>query len=402
MFDRLVRLAPPGVVIGSVASQVFRLLLLVWAGRFVSVRLGADGILAMGVLQNLLVLGIALPAQALQMPIQQAAAGTDGKGGEGFLLGQILAFLSSLVVVSLVLFGRIWVPAGLPAIVWILPLGIFLTTATSNIQAWTVGRGGLGRTNLLTAILSPLQAVWLLAWIATGRTGLVPGILLFGLIGFPVTAWRLGIPSLRPVRKLLSNLSGWWPLLAMASITTILGPGAQMILRELVLRDGIHAGAVWQSAVRLSDILFGTWAMAFTSWALPRLAGRDRDSSGSWYSGVGGILLALIVLLTAPWLLSLAYAHRFQDATGVLRVQALAEILRAVGLPWTLRLMARRAVLSFSLLEAGATLFQLGLASILIPRLGPVGASTAVLVEAGVTALVTWRLVRRLESRERS
>lgn len=402
MLDRILRLAPPGVVVGSVASQVFRLLLLVWAGRFVSVRLGADGILAMGVLQNLLVLGIALPAQALQLPIQQAAAASEGKGGEGLLLGQILAFCSSLVLVALAVFGRIWVPAGLPAIAWVLPLGILLTTATSNIQAWTIGRGQLGRTNLLTAILSPLQAVWLLAWIATGRSGLVPGILLFGLVSFPVTAWRLGFPSLRPMRKLLANLSGWWPLLAMASITTLLGPCAQMILRQLVLREGIQAGAVWQSAVRLSDILFGTWAMAFTSWALPRLAGRDRDSSGSWYSGAGGIFLAIVVLLAAPWLLSLAYAHRFQDASGVLRVQALAEILRAIGLPWTLRLMARRAVLSFSILEAVATLFQVGLASVLIPRMGPVGASTAVVVEAGATAMVTWRLVRRLESRGRS
>ena len=403
MADRLRSFLPPGAVLGSVASQGFRLLLLLWAGRFVSIRLGADGILSMGVLQNLLALGLALPAQALQMPIQQSVAArpdlADHRGAQSLLLGQILAWASSAVLVVLILSGRIWVPRGLPTIVWILPFGVSLMSAASNLQSWTIGRGELARTNLLAALLSPLQAVWLVAWISTGRSGLVPGILLFGAVALPATLWRLGRPRPDHARG-LGGFAGWWPLLTMAAATTILGPSAQMGLREILLRHGIGEGALWQSGVRLSDILFGTWSMAFSAWAFPRISRSDRDLSGTWYSAAGAAILALFVVAAAPLLLSIAYAHRFQDAVGVLRVQAIAEVAKAAGLPWSLRLMARRAVGTYTAVEVLATALQPALAWVLIPRIGPVGAPCAALLEAGATLAVSRALVLRLEARE--
>jgi O-antigen/teichoic acid export membrane protein len=112
----------------------------------------------------------------------------------------------------------------------------------------------------------------------------------------------------------------------------------------------------------------------------------------------GAAAMASAVLLAAPLLLSIAYAHRFQGATGVLRLQALAEVSRAFGLPWTLRLMARRAVRTFSLLELGATVLQIGLAWLLIPRIGILGAPLAVLIESATTGLITRHLVLRLDA----
>ena len=402
MVDRIRRLLPPRDIAGVAASQGFRLLILVWVGRYVSQQLGADGILAMGVLQNLLVLGISLPAMALQMPIQQAvaSAGPDGeaRGAEGFLLGQALALVSAAAVVVLVASGKIWLPGGLPGVLWILPIGICCTAAASDLQAWTIGRKLLGRTNILAAVLSPLQALWLLGWLMLGRAGLVPGVLLFGVVALPTTIFWLGIPRLRPLAKRLANLRSWWPLLAMASLTTVLGPSAQMVLRQHALGDGIQSGANWQAAIRLSDILFGTWSMAFSVWALPRLAARSKGSNRQALSMGGAAAMASVVLLAAPLLLSVAYAHRFQGATGVLRLQVVAEVSRAFGLPWTLRLMAHRAVRTFSLLELGATVFQMGLAWLLIPRIGILGAPLAVLLESAATGLLTRHLVLRLDA----
>ena len=402
MADKIRRLLPPREIVGVAASQGFRLLILVWVGRTVSQQLGADGILAMGVLQNLLVLGISLPAMALQMPIQQAvaAAGPDGeaRGAEGMLLGQILALLSSAAVMVLVASGKIWLPASLPGVLWVLPVGICCTAAASDLQAWTIGRKLLGKTNILAAVLSPLQALWLLGWLLMGRTGLVPGVLLFGLIALPATVFWLGIPRLRPLGQQLANLRSWWALLAMGSLTTVLGPSVQMVLRQLVLGQGIQSGANWQAAIRLSDIVFGTWAMAFSAWALPRLAAGSKESKRQLLSSGGAAAMASAVLLAAPLLLSLAYAHRFQGATDVLRLQAVAEVSRAFGLPWTLRLMSRRAVRTFSLLELGATGFQIGLAWFLVPRIGILGAPLAVLLESAATALVTRSIVLRMEA----
>src|ERR1035437_1530499 len=142
MADKIRRLLPPREIVGVAASQGFRLLILVWVGRTVSQQLGADGILAMGVLQNLLVLGISLPAMALQMPIQQAVAdaGPDGeaRGAEGMLLGQILALLSSAAVMVLVASGKILLPAALPGVLWVLPVGISCPAAASDLQSWPI------------------------------------------------------------------------------------------------------------------------------------------------------------------------------------------------------------------------------------------------------------------------
>jgi hypothetical protein len=396
------RILPPREVAGVAASQAFRLLVLVWVGRLVSVRLGMEGVLALGVLQNLLTLGLSLPSQALQMPIQQAvaAAGTDGegRGAEGFLLGQVLAILSAAAMMVLVASKQVWLPEGLPGALWLLPVGICLLSGVSNLQAIAVGRGNQVRTSQLVAILSPLQALWLLGWVGRGRAGLVPGVLLFGLVALPATALWLGFPRLRPLRRRMAKFRSWVPLLAMGAMSTLLGPIAQIVLRQLVLGGGLQAGANWQAAIRLSDILFGTWAIAFVAWALPRLAARSKDPRIGTLSFLGASILGVVVLLAAPRLLSLAYAHRFQEAAGVLRLQALAEMARAFALPWALRLMARRAVFAYASMEVGMTVIQLGLAWWFVPRWGQLGAPAAVLVESIVTAALFRLLVLRMEA----
>jgi|GEM_PF-1293732 len=396
---------PPREVAGVAASQAFRLLVLVWVGRLVSIRLGMEGVLALGVLQNLLSLGLSLPSQALSIPIQQsvAAAGAGGaedRGAQGFLLGQMFAVLSSGAMMVLISSGTIWIPRGLPGAVWLLPVGICLLAAGSNIQSIAVGRGKQLRASQLVAILSPLQALWLLGWVGRGRAGLVPGVLLFGLVAFPATALWLGMPRLFPLRRHLEHLRSWGPILAMGALTTVLGPTAQIVLRQIVLRGGLEAGANWQAAIRLSDILFGTWALAFSSWALPRLASRSKDPRIGSLSFVGAGVLGVGVLAASPLILSLAYAHRFQGASGILRLQAVAEIARAFALPWALRLMARRAVAAYSAVEIAMTAFQLGLAAWLVPRWGPMGAPAAVLVESLSSALVLWILARRSDTAE--
>jgi enterobacterial common antigen flippase len=405
MLERILRILPPRALAGSAASQAFRLLVLVWVGRRISTDLGAEGILALGVLQNILALGLALPSQALQMPIQQtvAAAGADARsrGAEALLLGQILAIIASAAMAVLILSGRIYLPDSLRGVGWILPVGICFSAAAADLQAVAVGQGRLGRVNVLTSILTPLQALWLLAWISTGRPGMVPGVLLFGLLAFPATVAWVGLPRLDALVERLRNLKSWMPLLAMGGLMTVIGPSAQMLLRQFVLKGGLHDGATWQAAIRLSDILFGTWTLAFTTWALPRIAAKTKDLRIGFLSVAGAGIMALGALLFAPLLLSLAYADRFADAAPVLRLQALAEVARAFGLTWTLRLMAKRAVVAFSILEASATALQLGLAWWLIPRLGPLGAPAAVLVESTFTGILTRRLVLREDEHER-
>jgi O-antigen/teichoic acid export membrane protein len=363
-----------------------------------------EGVLALGVLQNLLSLGLSLPSQALAIPILQSVAatgtGAEDRGAQGFLLGQMFAILSAGAMMVLVASGAIWIPRGLPGAVWLLPVGICLLAAGSNLQAIAIGKGKQLRASQLVAILSPLQALWLLGWVGRGRAGLVPGVLLFGLVAFPATAVWLGIPRLFPLRRHWEHLPSWGPILAMGALTTVLGPTAQIVLRQIVLGGGLEAGANWQAAIRLSDILFGTWALAFSSWALPRLAARSKDPRIGSLSFLGAGLLAGMVLAVSPQILSLAYAHRFQGASGVLRLQAVAEIARALALPWALRLMARKAVAAYSAVEIGMTAFQLALAWWFVPRWGPLGAPAAVLVESIVSAALLRFVAKRLEAVE--
>lgn len=93
----------PWVVVGNLSATLLRLGLLFLVGREVARHLGPEGIVAMGQLQNLLGLGLALPSLALHQGILQAlGSATEEQVPErsswALMSGQFLAIAAAIAV----------------------------------------------------------------------------------------------------------------------------------------------------------------------------------------------------------------------------------------------------------------------------------------------------------------
>lgn len=403
--SRLPRI-PLGMV-GNLAATAFRLGFMILVGREVAARLGSEGIVVMGQLQNLLSLGLALPAFALQPGIQQAigsASPTQVSTRSSWALaaGQILAALSGIAILWCATSGIVYLPGSVHDVVWMFLPGLLGMAMIGNLQAIAAGKRDLKRLNLFIAVSGPLQAIWLFGWIHDGLQGLVPGILLFGLVATPLAFWFLSpFPLSWPRRDQWSEqIRVWAPLATMGAVSALLIPYLQINVRETVLKLGVGTTGNWQAAVRITDLLYGTWYGAFTAWALPRLSGPPESRPGFSrlaLAPLGALALGAVLVLAGPLVLDIAYVGRFPLALDVLRLQCLAEFLRACGLPFAIILIARRRTRIFIALELGSSLLQIALVRWWVPHLGPTGAPLAIALESTLYLVVTAWIVLRLK-----
>ncbi len=395
----------PGGVVGNLAATSFRLGLLILVGRAVAQNLGSQGIVVMGQLQNLLSLGLAIPAMALQSGIQQAIGSAQpsqiqARSSWALLSGQILAAISGLFLLWLATSGFIYLPTQVHSVAWLFLPGLLAMTLVGNLQAIAGGRGRMNRLNWFIAISGPLQALWLFGWIHLGLQGLVPGILLFGLVAAPIalgflSPFPLSLPRLDQWKE---QAQVWGPLAVMGSIAALSAPYLQITIRENVLAQGLDVAGAWQAAVRVTDLLFFTWYAAFATWALPKLSGpiAHRPGFGKLaLAPLGAIGLGSALMLFGPMVLDIAYMGRFPEAISILRLQCLAEMVRAGAIPLGLILISRRAVRTYGALEIGSTLLQILLVRFLVPRLGPSGAPLSVAIESALYLVVAGAFVRR-------
>lgn len=400
----------PASVVGNLAATCFRLALLFLVGREVASRLGSQGIVVMGQLQNMLTLGLALAAQALQPGIQQALGSAREhqvaeRSSWALLSGQILALLSGLILLWLSTSGAIYLPEQVHTTAWVLLPGLMAMALIGNLQAIASGRTRLRQLNLFIALSAPLQALWLFLCIHGGLQGLVPGILLFGVVAMPLALWLVPpFPLSLPRRSQWKEQARLWaPLAAMGSVVAVLAPCKLILFRETILAQGVDVAGNWQAAVRITDLLFATWSTAFTTWALPRLSGPESGRpkfAKLLFGPIGGLLLGLFIAAAAPWILDLAYVGRFPGALPVLRLQCFAEFVQSCTMPLGLILIARRSARAFTVLELAGTILQITLVRILIPHLGPIGAPIAIAIESTLYfAIALWFVRRPIRSR---
>lgn len=391
---------------GNIAATSFRLALLFLVGREVATHLGSVGIVVMGQLQNLLSLGLAISALALQPGIHQAIGSAlpdqvPRRSSWALLTGQVLALVSGIAILWFSTSGVVFMPAGVHHVVWMFLPGLLGMALIGNLQAIAGGRKHLKRLNLFIAISGPLQALWLFGWIHTGLQGLVPGILLFGLVLAPVAFWFLSpFPLSWPRRdQWREQLKLWAPLAAMGSVAAVSAPFLQISIRETILKQGVDVAGNWQAAVRVSDMLFATWYGAFATWVLPRLSGPPEKRPGLGIlllCPLGALVIGASLALFGPLVLDLAYVGRFPHALALLRMQCLAEFVRASSYPLGLMLIARRSAQAFSFLEVAGVAIQVGLVRCLVPSLGPIGAPLSIAIESALYfAAAAWFLGRR-------
>lgn len=312
-----------------------------------------------------------------------------------------MALASGLAILWCATSGIVYLPDRVHDVVWMFLPGLLTMSFIFNLQAISTGKRDLKRVNLFIALSGLLQALWLYGWIHYGLQGLVPGVLLVGLALAPLALWILPPFPLSWPRASQWNeqFRLWAPLASMGAVAALLSPYLQINVRETVLKLGVDATGNWQAAVRITDLLFGTWGGAFIAWALPRLSGPPGQQPGFLklaLAPAGALALGLFLGFGGPMVLDIAYMGRFPQSLDVLRWQCAAEFVRACGLPLAMLLIARRRTVVYIGLELGSSLIQVLLVRMLVPRFGPTGAPIAIVLESSIYLVVTgWVVWRR-------
>lgn len=375
-------------------ANLVRIASLFLLGRTIATQLGGEGLLALGQWQNLVGIGTVLGGNALQHGFQQGMAAHSDRAqwlGSGLLLGQILSFLACSLLLAARALGLVHFPSWGPAIPFLLLAACSLGSLQTNLQGATAGQERMGRLSLWLAVSGVLQVLLILPF-ATSLPRLGIGLLLApALLGlFSLKALPFPRPRLSRLRHWLRL---WLPFLSVGIAPGIASPLAQIALRQLAVGFDPTQAGLWQAATRLSDSVFPLWSAAAAAWILPRLARpQDRPTllASMKVSLSGSLPLCLALMLFAPLALRLAFGAPFQGGAEILRWQCATELVRAVGLPFSLFLIARGRAWTFAGLEIASPLLQVGLSAFLLPRIGILALPIAAFCENAAFGLGAW------------
>jgi enterobacterial common antigen flippase len=291
-----------------------------------------------------------------------------------------------------------------------------------------------------------LSAAVFFRLVSAGQCALIQGMrriadlasmsVLAGLLGTVITVplvyyFREGgvVPSL-VAGAAASVLCSWWysqkvqiptPSLAAAQIgreaasllklgvafmaSAFLTMGAAYAIRIIILRSaGFEAAGLYHAAWALGGLYVGFILQAMGADFYPRLTAvcTDNRQCNRLVNEQARISLLLagpgvIATLTlAPLVLGAFYSAEFQAAVSLLRWICLGMMLRVVAWPMGFIVLAKGAQQIFLWTEIAATLVHVGLAWLLVTRLGVDGSGMAFLALYVWHSLVIYAVVRRL------
>ena len=327
--------------------------------------------------------------------------------GEIMAASMILAFgAGTILFVVLAAWGSVrWDDRTL---IPIIGLGLFPQIARLALSSIFVGRGYLSR----GALGTHGQAYWALLFIAVwvivldhrtaedalGAYVAAQYVALVGLIALAEPEWRrdmLRVPSLATMRAMVmyGSLPGVATLVAMTN---------QRLGQILVIRlDGAVGAGIYASAVTIAEglLLFSSSIAMATYHRIGTLPPDEaaKLTARAFRNTVPVIAApALVIVLLAPWLISGLYGSRYEDGATTLRLLALATAVFApVSLLSTYFLVQLgRPVFRLALTSVSAVV-NIGLALLLIPQVGYVGAAWAALGSYSLTALIAVMLFLR-------
>jgi len=381
---------------GNALANLARIAALFLLGRTIATQLGGDGLLALGQWQNLVGIGTVLGGNALQHGFQQGMAAHSDRAqwlGSGLLLGQILSFLACSLLLAARALGLVHFPTWGPLVPFLLLAACSLGSLQTNLQGAAAGQERMGRLSLWLAVSGILQVLTILPF-ATSVPRLGIGLLLAPVLLGLLSLKALPFPRPRLSRLRLRHwLRLWLPFLSIGIAPGIASPLAQIALRQLAMGFDPTQAGLWQAAQRLSDSTFPLWSAAAAAWILPRLARpQDRPTllATLKMSLSGTLPLCLGLGLLAPLALRLAFGAPFQGGAEILRLQCATELVRAVGLPFSLFLIARGRAWAFAGLEIASPVVQVGLSALLLPRIGILALPVSAFCENAAFGLGAW------------
>jgi len=266
--------------------------------------------------------------------------------------------------------------------------------------------GDIARLNLLTAAIAALVgSICIVRW----KDG---GILPF-ILAAPVATLTLGWFFVRRATSgLMQSRAG--PIAPHVISVVKLGGAlttsifvslcGQLAIRTLVERKlGAVALGHFQAAWTVTTVYLAFIFQTMANDYLPRLTAAltDRNQAQGLVESQAevGFLLAAPILLAmiggAPFILSLLYTGEFVEATTLLRLQMLGDMVRLAIWPVTLVLLAGGASREYAVTDIVGTAILVAMAAVLLPSLGLASAGIAYIIMNVVVGAAVMLIVYR-------
>lgn len=254
-----------------------------------------------------------------------------------------------------------------------------------------------------TAISIPFVYWW-------GQDGVVPSLIAVAAVSIVTSSWysrkaHISAPPVLTVRE-IGEESGALLKLGLAFMASaFLTMGAAYAIRIIVLRiAGVEAAGLYQAAWALGGLYVGFILQAMGSDFYPRLTAVSQDNAecNRLVNEQAQISLLLagpgvIATLTfAPLVMAVFYSDAFAPAVSVLRWICLGMTLRVVAFPMGYIVLAKGAQTVFFWTEIAATVVHVGLAWVLVGRLGVNGAGAAFMGLYAWHSVLIYSIVHRM------
>jgi antigen flippase len=307
--------------------------------------------------------------------------------------GLILGILGALFLllfakqVSLATFGSTKEAAG----IGVLSLAVLFRLLSDAQGAVIQGMrriADLARLAVLAALMGTIASVVIIYFFR--ERGIVPSLVTVTGASFVISWWfghRVGIKS-----DSMSWRQLWkeaFPMLKLGFVfmaSGFLTMGAAYLIRIIILRRlGFESAGYYQSAWSLGGLYVGFILQAMGADFYPRLTAvsKDNEACNRLVNEQAKISLllagpgAIATLTLAPVVIALFYSSKFGHSVEVLRWICLGMTLRVIAWPMGFIIIAKGAQKLFFWTEVAAAVVHVGLAWLLVPRIGVTGAGAA-------------------------
>jgi PST family polysaccharide transporter len=363
--------------------------------------LGPNGVGLIGLYSSLLEVSQALAGLGVQTSGVRQIAEAEASGDQKRITQTIIALRRVSLLLAMVgalgfafaapFLSPTMSGEGAQATVAILAAALALRIIAGSQGALIQGKrriADLAKLNTIGAGVSTLAAIPLVYWWGLG--GIAPSILVMAAASLATSSWysrKVELPALsvswadfgREAQALLR-------LGMIFMVSAVLTLASAYVIRLIVLQgEGLIAAGLYQAAWTIGGLYASFILQAMGADFYPRLTAicHDNDACNRLVNEQVqvSILLAgpgvLATLTLAPLVLGVLYSSEFVPAVELLRWICVGMLLRIVAWPLGYIIVARAANKAFFWTEVAATLVHVGVAWILVPRLGLVGAGLA-------------------------